>query len=240
MPSAEYRFKDTSAFSHEWALRIAAIVLKITGVPESVVDLGGGLGAWCSAFKKLGTRKVRCVDHPSIRDSDLLVDAREFVRCDLAREIPAVERFELAVSVEFAEHVPGTRNAEIVRFLTDSADIIVFSAAIPRQPGRGHINTHHASYWREKFGKRGFARYDVIRPQILWHESIPSWLKHNLFLYANDKGKGRLSLPEQKFLPEGFELIHEDILNCPPNLREIVMSIPDALRRAVLFRFPGR
>jgi hypothetical protein len=237
MQSREYLFKDGSAFSHEWALRTVAIFLKIAGVPESLVDLGGGLGQWCSAFKKFGTRRVRCIDHPSVRDSDLLVDPQEFVPCDLAHEIPLIERFDLAISIEFAEHVPGTRSAEIVRFLTGSADIVLFSAAIPRQPGLGHINTHYPRYWREMFRRCGFERYDVIRSQLLWDESIPRWLKQNLFLYANDKGKTRLVLPDQKFLPEGFELVDEDIQNCPPNLREILVNLPDALKRAILFRF---
>jgi SAM-dependent methyltransferase len=238
MQHGEYLFKDGSRFSHDWALRILPVVLEITGVPESVVDLGGGLGQWCSAFKKLGTRKVRCIDHPSVRNADLLIESAEFVRCDLAQEIPPAEPFDIAISVEFAEHVPATRNADIVRFLTDSSDIVLFSAAIPRQPGQGHINTHLARYWREVFGKRSFDRYDVIRPQILFEESIPSWLRQNLFLYANSTGKSRLSLPKEKFLPDGFELICEDILNCPPNLSEILANLPSALKRAIFFRLP--
>ena len=173
-----------------------------------------------------------------MRDSELLIHPAEFVRCDLASTIPYVERCDLAMSIEFAEHVPGARNDENVRFLTESADVVLFSAAVPGQAGKGHINTRPARYWRDAFGKGGFDRYDVIRPQILFEQSIPRWLKQNLFLYASENGKRRLSLPSHQFLPEGFELIDEDILNRPPNLRDLFISLPDALKRAVLFRLP--
>ena len=199
MQHGKYLFEDTYRFSHEWALQIAAVLLKITALPELVVDLGGGLGQWCLAFKKLGTIKVRCIDHPSVADADLLISPLEFVRCDLVHGIPPpAERFELAMSVECAEHVPGKWNADIVHFLTGSSDVVLFSAAVPRQPGHGHINTHSARYWRKLFQKCGFECYDVIRPQILFEESIPRWLRQNLFLYANEKGKNRTLAPHGK------------------------------------------
>ena len=51
------------------------------------------------------------------------------------------------------------------------------------------------------------------------------------------KEKTELLLPTAKFLPDGFELIDEDILNRRPNLREILTDLPNALKRALVFRF---
>jgi hypothetical protein len=56
------------------------------------------------------------------------------------------------MSLECAEHLPAHRAAPLVEWLTKSAPIVVFSAAIPGQGGKGHINEQPPDYWNDLFG----------------------------------------------------------------------------------------
>ena len=65
------------------------------------------------------------------------------------------------------------------------APIILWSAAIPHQGGKDHINEQWPPYWAEKFARHGFVPVEDIRnliwdrPEIIW------WYKQNLMLYVH-------------------------------------------------------
>ena len=74
-------------------------------------------------------------------------------------------------------------------FLTSTADIILFSAAIPGQGGQGHVNEQWQSYWVERFKNYGYECIDIIRDQI-WNDSdIWFYYKQNILLFIK-KGVG--------------------------------------------------
>ena len=180
-----YQFIDLADVSQEAAVKIVPVLTQIIGVPDSVVDLGGGTGAWCKAFKQIGSSKVRCIDSPSVLNScNLLIDKNEFIPMDLSRSLPPIEICNLAISTEFCEHIPKSQSEHLVEFLTQSSNIILFSSAIPGQGGIGHINEQRPSYWQTIFSKKGYERLDVIRPLIIFELSIPSYLRQNLYLYV--------------------------------------------------------
>jgi hypothetical protein len=78
-------------------------------------------------------------------------------RFDLEREAPIESwRFDVAVSMEVAEHLPATTADRYVDLLTEVAPTVVFSAATPGQGGTGHVNEQPHEYWIDRFVSRAF------------------------------------------------------------------------------------
>ena len=103
----------------------------------------------------------------------------------MSRPITLGRRFDLALCLEVAEHLPPSGATTLVKELTELASVVVFSAAIPGQGGVGHLNERWPWYWKEKFAERGFGQYDPFRHR-LWHRpDVAIWYKQNMFAYAN-------------------------------------------------------
>lgn len=227
-----YRHAAEIAGSAAAAERIVPAVVGLLGPVRTVVDLGGGTGAWCRAFKAAGANRVVCLDHPAARASGLMIDESEFRAADLEREEPDPVPSDLAVSAEFAEHLPADRADWIVEFLTRSAREVLFSAAVPGQGGVGHVNERWPSEWAALFARRGFTQIDAVRPLIVFDTAIPYWYRQNLFLYTADPTRF-VNLP--RLLPREFRLIHEEILIrlASPTAGTVLRQLGPALWRAV-------
>jgi len=178
---------------------------------SSVVDLGGGTGAWLREFARCPSTAIQLYDHESA-GSGLLIPADHFSAMDLSRAMPSTQRhFDLAVCVECAEHLPRGMAEPLVEWLTTCSDTVVFSAAIFGQGGKRHINEQFPRYWRELFEKHGFARRDVLRRLILTNEQIPWWYRQNLLLYTRRGHDPFASDTAPDFLPADFELIYQHV-----------------------------
>jgi hypothetical protein len=171
-------------------------------------------GGWLKAFKNIGTKKVCCIDHPSLKAEDLLIDENVLVRCDLSKKMPSPIKCDMVISTEFAEHVDESMSAAIVNFLTESSPIILFVAAIPGQGGFGHINEQGPAFWRRLLEEKGFEMIDAIRPSIIFDETIPYWFRQNLYLYVNQIVLDKIILESTSslFIPHEFEIVHTGIL----------------------------
>jgi hypothetical protein len=66
------------------------------------------------------------------------------------------ERYDLAVSLEVAEHLPPALGDELVATCVKSAPHVLFSAAPPGQGGQGHVNEQPKAYWIERFARHGY------------------------------------------------------------------------------------
>jgi hypothetical protein len=239
-------YEDAYPVSTHSARRIVPMLIELLGPCGSVVDLGGGTGAWCREFKKHGCR-VTCIDDRRIRDEELVIDAAEFVGCDLAADMPRPVKADLALSLEFAEHVPQQRASEIVDLLTRCSPAIVFSASLPGQPGYRHVNEQPPNYWKALFRSRGYLCLDLLRPRIIGWADIPYWYRQNMFVYANEDAAAGLRHLATGFeaIPDDFELVHESLLKRyrtagrAPGLRRWLASLPSAIRTSWQTRRPG-
>jgi hypothetical protein len=93
------------------------------------------------------------------------------------------ERFDLAISLEVAEHLPRRSASGFVRSLCQLAPIVLFSAAVPGQGGEHHVNEQWPEYWRQAFANHHFVMFDPFRP-LLWHdERVAFYYRQNLFLF---------------------------------------------------------
>jgi len=221
--------------SSEAAAAIVKVVASLIGIPKSMVDVGGGTGAWSNEFKKAGVAKVICIDHASASSNGLLIEKAEFIPVDLAAADPPPHATELAVCVEVGEHLPTARSRWLVDYLTRCAEIALFSAAVPGQGGVNHINEQWPDYWHDLFAARGYAVQDTIRPKIVNDPSIPFWYRQNLFLYT------KAAAEPAAFLPKDFYLVHKTSLKVleNPTFKTLLSKLPSAFARMVRHRFGG-
>ncbi len=149
----------------------------------TVLDVGCGAGAWLSVWKKAGV-SVTGLDGAYVQSASLLIDPDEFRARDLTADFDLGERFDIAQSLEVAEHLPAEFAAGFVENLCRSADVVLFSAAAPGQGGENHVNEQPYSYWQALFESRGYAMYDALRHHILEDKSVMPWYRFNTFVYV--------------------------------------------------------
>ena len=237
------------------AYRAAQIIL--TEIREvhsfaSVVDFGCGAGGWLRAAADLigqagAVPALLGIDGPHARAFAECPGA-QFIFQDLEHRIRVPNTFQLAISMEVAEHLTEARAAGFVEDLTRASDVILFSAAIPGQGGTHHINEQWQSYWIEMFAARDYACFDILRPR-LWRNAVlalcPFYIA-NAFLYVRNQhsligrleamhsavqaGKGKY--PTDVVHPELFRRNH--IENAGP--RSLLQQLPRAVARAIARR----
>ena len=153
---------------------------------KSMLDVGCGVGTWLSAAKNMGCERVLGLDGPWVPKEMLRIPETSFRTTDLdaadALEEPA---FDLAMSLEVAEHVQPENAARFVSLLTSASNVVLFGAAIPGQGGVGHINEQWPAYWAKLFADQGYRCLDVVRPAI-WQSDIAYWYKQNTLLFVRE------------------------------------------------------
>jgi len=152
--------------------------------PKSVLDIGCGNGSWLKAATELGVRNVMGVDGIQVDDQQLNIDKKDFLQHDLSKPLELNKKFDLAISLEVAEHLSGYAANNVIDILTTHSDCVLFSAAIPGQGGQYHINEQWPEYWHQKFKERGYLAFDIIRNEFWNNPNVFWWYKQNIVLYA--------------------------------------------------------
>jgi hypothetical protein len=152
--------------------------------PSSIVDVGCGRGAWLRIAMELGIPEVQGLDGGYVDRQKLLIPSERFQATDLSRPFRAPRTYDLALCLEVAEHLPKRAALSLVEGLTAAAPVVLFSAAIPGQPGTRHINPQFPEYWWRLFAARGFVALDALRPRIRSEASVEPWYAQNLLLYV--------------------------------------------------------
>ncbi len=183
--------RDFYDFIRPGAMRSAEIIIPMVyGLLEnvtSVADVGCGEGAWLSVWNKLYPyTEIHGFDGDYVGDENLLIHPDDFTAVDLEQGVDQKwwNVFDLVESLEVAEHLSEDKADSFVDELCDlSRGAILFSAAIPGQNGRGHINEQWPEYWDEKFQANGFRGSNVIRDAIWENPEVENWYKQNTILY---------------------------------------------------------
>ncbi|HUQ47543.1 MAG TPA: hypothetical protein VM053_04780 [Gemmatimonadaceae bacterium] len=88
------------------------------------------------------------------------------------------------MSLEAAEHLPAESAPEFVRALTEAAPVVLFSAAVPNQPGTNHLNCQWPEYWNPLFERSGYTVIDELR-RIVWDDKrVGWWYRQNIMIYV--------------------------------------------------------
>jgi SAM-dependent methyltransferase len=212
-------FEGIKDGSFRSAMKIIPMVMKWTRV-QSVVDVGCGAGSWLKAFQQNGVKDIFGID--GNRTGVLDIPATRFLETDLSRPFQLKRRFDLAVCVEVAEHLPADRADSLVDNLTSLAPAVLFSAAIPGQGGAHHVNEQWPEYWAEKFKKKGYLALDGLRmktwndPDVMW------WYSQNLIFYVHkDKVRKNARLSQLPVADPPPRLVHPEHITIMALLRMI-------------------
>lgn len=215
-------------------------VLFETFKPTTIIDVGCGLGNWIEVAKKLSGAEIIGVDGDYVNRSLLKIDENEFVEKDLTKPFDLNRKFDLAICLEVAEHLPKSSAEGFVKSLTNHSDVIMFSAALPGQGGQNHINEQWPSYWQELFNRNDYEMIDFFRFKIWNNTKIEYWYKQNLFLVvrkghflANNENKMAYSLVH----PELLELVHEQYQNKILLLQNTIKKLKKRDVLGSLFKF---
>lgn len=193
------------------AENIVPLLIKLFN-PQSIIDVGCGLGTWLSVFQQKQVNDILGVDNPANHDLRMLVIPQEnFLAHDLTQPLKLDQRFDLTLCLEVAEHLPMMYAPQLIKSLTQLSNIIVFSAAIPYQGGIHHVNEQWPTYWIQLFEAEGFVVLDCIRNHIWNNEEIEYWYRQNLFVFIKEEvlmAQNSLRLLKEKYQSIPSSLVH--------------------------------
>lgn len=179
--------------------------------PKSVVDVGCGRGAWLKAFKEAGAKKVVGYDGNWNSQEQMIDKNILFYPVDLNLPIKGESdcKFDLAISLEVAEHLEINSSSSFVDTLVNLSDVVLFSAAYTKQGGTNHINEQPHSYWANIFQIRDYIPFDLFRPIVWGDAEIPYWYQQNTFLYLRNN-----SAQYQEMLKKISPIKNLEFMNC--------------------------
>ena len=244
--------------SRKSAQRIVPEIMRMMNV-GSVVDVGCGVGTWLRVFQDCGVTDLYGVDGDYVDVSSLEINPNLFKAYDLQRPLQIDRQFDLAISLEVAEHLPPEMASQFADSLTRLAPVLMFSAAMPFQNGTNHLNEQWPDYWAAKFREKGYVPVDCIRPRVWSDETVEPWYAQNTVVFVKEDrlneypelvkeraatSDGRLSMVHPKIYFKARYKAQLDVrravtLDQLP-LRRIFTSLPHRMARALSDRLHGR
>jgi len=176
-------FSELEENSYKSALNVIPVVEELFR-PKSVIDVGCGTGAWLKVWRDLfKIEDLMGIEGPYVEKETLLIPADKIVFKDLKKPIDINRRFDLAMSLEVAEHIPDANADIFVSSLVSVSDVILFSAALPGQKGTYHINEQYPEYWAQRFKKHDFLPVDCVRTRIWNNSLVEYWYQQNVIVF---------------------------------------------------------
>lgn len=146
--------------------------------------MGGG---WLAAIREINsTIDLLGLDGEWVTDENRVIPGEFFKQADLTKRISLERKYDLALSLEVAEHLDEQYADIFIDNICSHADVVVFSAAIPLMGGTHHVNEQWQSYWINKFSNRGYSVLDVIRPVFWDNKNVVSCYKQDMLLYVKN------------------------------------------------------
>ena len=211
---------------------------------DSVVDVGCGDGSWLSVFRENGVARILGLDGEWIDDSLLRIPMEDFRCARLDEPLRVTDSFDLAMSLEVAEHLPPERASDFVAELCGMGPVVLFSAAIPRQGGVNHVNEQWPAYWADFFAEQGFQAIDVLRLAVWDDPEVTWWYKQNLLLFANAQAltdNPPLAAAQARSRTPPLSLVHPDKFmltarEARPSFSRWLRKAPQAVRLSLAKR----
>lgn len=178
-------FADQVDGSNRSAAVMVPWILALRPGATSVVDVGCGTGTWLAEYVRNGIEDYLGVD-AFLPEGELLRIPAEFaLRRDLTAPLDLGRRFDIAQSLEVAEHLPACAAGIFMDTLVSLSDLVVFGAAIPGQGGTHHVNEQWQSYWWVRFEERGYVGIDALRDRAWYDSRVMWWYAQNTMVFVN-------------------------------------------------------
>lgn len=155
--------------------------------PNSVVDVGCGTGTWLKVFENAGISDFLGIDGNYVDRKKLKISNSNFTEYDLEKKYNSPRKYDIAISLEVAEHLKQESADLFITTLANLSDTLIFSAAIPNQGGQNHLNEQPPMYWIAKLEQKGYKCFDVLRPIFWENKNVDCWYKQNIFLLTKDE-----------------------------------------------------
>ncbi|MFD2161029.1 class I SAM-dependent methyltransferase [Paradesertivirga mongoliensis] len=159
--------------------------------PRRIIEFGCGPGHLAKAFADQGI-SVTAIDgyaDPDFADLENI----EFIRMDLNDpdlHHPLFDNpYDLAVCTEVAEHLNPESSASLIKMLTKSAPVVIFSAAVPEQGGHGHINCQSRVFWHDLFVKDHYLLMNSLRTRLRDNSDLAIWYRLNVLDYVSEQNQ---------------------------------------------------
>lgn len=176
---AEISFERIEVEEGPFAERLAQWIAETLN-PPAAFDIGCGPGTYVRALRRHGI-------HAQGIDSDVRVEGVEHVyrRSLLEFTMPPMP---LILCLEVAEHIEPELGADVAKAVAAAVEpggVLIWTAAIPGQPGSGHINCRPKAYWLELLTAQGLvhcpAAEDSLRAFVVSGYHM-GWFPQNLIL----------------------------------------------------------
>lgn len=178
---SEQFYEAVAARSLSSAQAVLPIVLEYLQI-RSACDVGCGTGEWLGVLETLGVDDVLGIDGAHV--PSLKIAREKFMAADLTKPLRLERQFDLAISLEVAEHLAPSCGEQFVDSLVKLAPNVLFSAAVPFQEGVHHVNLRWQDYWADVFAAQGYQACDCIRPQVWNNPDVEPWYAQNTILYC--------------------------------------------------------
>jgi SAM-dependent methyltransferase len=231
----EEYYQHQKAGSYSSAQVVVPLVIDMVS-PKSVIDIGCGVGNWLKVFKESGVENIRGLDGDYVDRSQLKISEQQFMPTDLSKTFPELGRWDLAMSLEVAEHLPSDSAKNFVDGLTKLAAVVLFSAAVPFQGGTGHINEQWPEYWIKLFAANGYIVVDPLRRQIWDNEKVEWWYAQNILFFVDQKeldNYPKLAQAAALTFPHQMALRHPKSFN----FSAVRMALPKMIKNILQSRF---
>jgi SAM-dependent methyltransferase len=181
-------------------------------VPKSVLDVGCGIGTWLAVARSKGVADILGIEGKWLDPKLARIAEDLIVDLDLEQPFDLGRRFDLAISLEVAEHLSARAASGFVESLARHADVVLFSAAIPFQGGHHHVNEQFLDYWGQLFEARGYRPVDCLRALLWTNPAILWWLRQNTVVFAKTElttGQGPFAGRAEGSGP--LSIVHPDV-----------------------------
>jgi len=222
--------------------------------PRSVVDLGCGHGIWLQTFARHGVEDYIGVDGDWVPPEKLHFPPERFVAHRLDKPLRLGRRFDLAVSLEVAEHLPQRGARRFVQNIAALAPCVLFSAAVPYQRGTDHVNEQWPEYWAALFAEHGYVVIDGLRPLLWSNDDVFGFYRQNLLMFATSEVIAEhppLARDRERTVDTQLSLVHPELMESlaahprehvrRPTARDLLLSdlvgaFPAVAKRALRWR----
>ncbi|HSC54382.1 MAG TPA: methyltransferase domain-containing protein [Phnomibacter sp.] len=174
---------DPSLYNQQSANEVLPLLFSLYQ-PSSIIDVGCGLGSWLNVAAKLGVKDIFGIDASDYNSGSFHIQESAYRQMDLETPIHLDRSFDTCICLEVGEHLHESASDNLVHSLCNLAPVVLFSAAVPAQPGQNHINCQWPEYWQKKFAQNGYDAYDILRAKFWDNQLVEWWYRQNMVLYA--------------------------------------------------------
>ncbi len=216
--------------------------------PKRVVDVGCGTGSWLAVFRDHGVTDLLGIDGEYVRPEMLRISGEQFVSFDLRKPLHIPRRFDLALCLEVAEHLPAECATTLVESLVGLAPVVLFSAAIPGQGGTHHVNEQWPDYWERLFRDKRYTAIDCIRPRIWESDAVDWYYAQNTLVFVSQSSLkdyptlaagpqfGALSVVHPRHFEAKMGILEATVAMLNPrnmSVRQVLALLPSVTRHAI-------